>query len=66
MKGSFFKSRGATYSPDLGADFTSNWGLMRDFFTAECVAAPSGGGQVLRIDYTDDMADKRKKFLDPI
>jgi hypothetical protein len=43
-------------------DFTANWGLFRDFFSAECVAAPSGG-QVLRIDYTD-AADMRKQPID--
>ena len=63
-KGAFFKSRGATYSPDLGPEFTANWGLFRNFFTAECVNAPSGGGQVLQIDYTDAADDKRKHFLD--
>jgi hypothetical protein len=62
MKGSFFKSRGATYSPDLGSDFTANWGLFREFFTAECVKAPSGGGQVLQIDYVE--GDKRKHVID--
>jgi hypothetical protein len=63
MKGSFFKSRGTNYSDDLGADFTATWGLYRDFFSAECVEAPSGG-QVLMIDYTEDASDMRVKFLD--
>jgi hypothetical protein len=63
MKGSFFKSRAASYSPDLGPEFTANWGLFRDFFSAECVSAPSGG-QVLRIDYNIVEGDKRKQFLD--
>jgi hypothetical protein len=63
MKGAFFKSRGGSYSPDLGADFTANWGLYRNFFTAECVSAPSGG-QVLQIDYTNEAGDMRAKFLD--
>jgi hypothetical protein len=63
MKGSFFKARGTNYSMDLGADFTATWGLFRNFFSAECVAAPSGG-QVLRIDYTDAPGDVRNHFLD--
>jgi hypothetical protein len=63
MHGSFFKSRGATYSKDLGADFTANWGLYRDFFSAECVMAPSGG-QVLQIDYPNADGDMRKQPID--
>jgi hypothetical protein len=63
MKGSFFKSRGASYSPDLGPEFTATWGLFRDFFSAECVAAPSGG-KVLRIDYVGAAGDMRDEFLD--
>jgi hypothetical protein len=63
MKGSFFKSRGTNYSMDLGTEFTATWGLFRDFFSAECVEAPSGG-QVLRIDYTDASGDMRDHFLD--
>jgi hypothetical protein len=63
MKGAFFRSRAASYSSDLGPEFTASWGLFRDFFTAECVAAPSGG-QVLRIDYTDTPGDLRARFLD--
>jgi hypothetical protein len=62
MKGSYFKSRGTNYSMDLGTSFTATWGLFRDFFSAECVAAPSGG-KVLLIDYTAD-ADMRAHFLD--
>ena len=62
-KGAFFKSRGTNYSDDLGTEFTATWGLFREFFTAECVAAPSGG-KVLRIDYTDAAGDMRDKFLD--
>ena len=63
MKGSYFKSRGTNYSSDLGPDFTATWGLFRDFFTAECVAAPSGG-QVLQIDYANAPGDMRAQFLD--
>jgi Protein of unknown function (DUF3089) len=63
MKGAFFRSRGTNYSSDLGAEFTAPWGLFRDFFTAECVAAPSGG-EVLQIDYTDAPGDMRPHFLD--
>jgi hypothetical protein len=63
MKGSYFKSRGTNYSDDLGPEFAANWGLFRDFFTAECVEAPSGG-QVLQIDYTDAPGDMREQFLD--
>lgn len=61
MKGSFFRARGATYSPDLGMDFTATWGLFRAFFTAECVKAPSGG-EVLQIDYVE--GDMRKHVID--
>ena len=61
-KGAFFKSRGTNYSMDLGTEFTATWGLFREFFTAECVKAPSGGS-VLMIDYTDK-PDMRKQFLD--
>jgi hypothetical protein len=61
MKGSFFKSRGTNYSMDLGTDFTATWGLYRNFFSAECVSAPSGG-QVLQIDYAE--GDSREHFLD--
>jgi hypothetical protein len=63
MKGSYFRSRGTNYSSDLGPEFTATWGLFRDFFTAECVDAPSGG-QVLLIDYTDAPGDMRTQFLD--
>jgi hypothetical protein len=63
MKGSFFKSRGTNYSMDLGPEFTATWGLFRNFFSAECVAAPSGA-QVLRIDYTNMPGDVRRQFLD--
>jgi hypothetical protein len=63
MKGSFFKARGTNYSSDLGPEFTATWGLFRDFFTAECVAAPSGG-QVLQIDYANAPGDMRPQFLD--
>jgi hypothetical protein len=63
LKGTYFASRGGSYSEDLGPDFTATWGLYRDFFTAECVEAPSGG-QALIIDYTDDPADMREHFLD--
>jgi hypothetical protein len=63
MKGSFFRSRGTNYSGDLGSDFTAPWGLFRNFFSAECVTAPSGG-QVLRIDYNDAAGDMRDHFLD--
>jgi hypothetical protein len=63
MKGSFFRSRGTNYSMDLGADFTATWGLFRDFFSAECVQAPSGG-EALVIDYTDAAGDMRAQFLD--
>jgi Protein of unknown function (DUF3089) len=62
-KGAFFVSRGSTYAPDLGTDFTAPWGLFRDFFSAECVAAPSGG-QYLRIDYANAAGDMRDQFLD--
>jgi hypothetical protein len=62
MKGSFFKSRGTNYSADLGPELTATWGLYRNFFSAECVMAPSGG-QVLQIDYTDQ-PDMRPHFLD--
>lgn len=62
-KGAFFKSRGTNYSMDLGSEFTATWGLYREFFTAECVPAPSGGS-VLMIDYTDKTPDSRKQFLD--
>ncbi|MDD9940741.1 MAG: DUF3089 domain-containing protein [Myxococcales bacterium] len=62
LKGAFFQSRDANYSPDLGPDFTAFWGLFRDFFTGECVEAPSGG-QVLLIDYVDDPNDMRDRFL---
>ncbi|MDD9941365.1 MAG: DUF3089 domain-containing protein [Myxococcales bacterium] len=63
MRGAYFLSRGAKYSDDLGEDFTATWGLFRDFFSGECVEAPSGG-QVLRIDYTEDPDDVREHFLD--
>jgi len=62
MRGSYFKSRGTNYSADLGTEFTGTWGLFRNFFTAECVAAPSGG-KVLQIAYTAE-PDMRKQFLD--
>lgn len=63
LKGSFFKSRGTNYSQDLGPEFTATWGLFRNLFTAECVDT-SSGGQVLRIDYTDDAADMRQHPID--
>ncbi len=62
-KGAFFKSRGTNYSSDLGPEFTATWGLFREFFTAECVSAPSGG-KVLLIDYAGEPNDMREEFLD--
>lgn len=62
-RGSFFVSRGSVYAPDLGPDFTAPWGLFRDFFSAECAAAPSGG-QYLRIEYANTAGDMRDQFLD--
>ena len=62
MKGSFFKARGTNYSDDLGPEFTATWGLYRDFFSAECIDAPTGG-KVLFIEYTAE-PDMREKFLD--
>lgn len=44
-------------------ELTATWGLFRNFFSAECVEAPSGG-QALVIDYTDDPDDMRTQFLD--
>ncbi len=63
LKGTYFASRGGSYSDDLGSDFTATWGLYRELFSAECVEAGSGG-QALVIDYTDDAADMRPHFLD--
>ena len=62
MKGAFFPSAGANYSPDLGRDFAAPWGLFRGFFTAECVKAPSGG-EVLQIAYADVPGEMREQFL---
>jgi hypothetical protein len=63
LKGSFFSSKGSTYAPALGPDFTAHWGLFRDFFTSECKTAP-GGGKYLEINYTGMSGDMRKHFLD--
>lgn len=62
LKGSFFNSKGSSYAPALGADFTAHWGLFRNFFSGECKDAP-GGGKYLEIDYTKMPDDKRKEFL---
>ena len=63
MQGAFFRSSGTNYQSPLGPDFSANWGLFRDFFTAECVTAPSGG-QVLQIAYSEEAGDMREQFLD--
>lgn len=63
-KGAYFHSKGSEYAPALGPDFTANFGLFRNFFSAECKPAPSGGGQYLEINYANAPDDMRKKFLD--
>jgi len=63
LKGSYFHSKGSTYAPALGAEFSAHFGLFRDFFTGECKPAP-GGGQYLEINYTGTSSDMRKHFLD--
>ncbi|HKU43982.1 MAG TPA: DUF3089 domain-containing protein [Polyangiales bacterium] len=62
LKGAFFNSKGSSYAPALGPDFTAHWGLFRGFFSGECKDAPSGG-KYLEIDYTKMAGDKRDKFL---